>query len=139
MPVQETGPVRGSGLHGPLVVTRGNTSDLLDRIKTRGTTLPFVVCVAGESGSGKGFVTSRLVENLQEQLPGQSISVLSTDNYYLDDVPDGNFDHPQSIDSEKLITDLAKIRAGQAVSIPHYDEQKEVSIPDAEILHLISK
>lgn len=85
---------------------------------------PFIVGVAGGSGSGKTY----FARELQKLLGDQNCSILYQDNYYIDqshkfDVDGGavNFDHPDSLDFELMAKDLIKLKEGQNIKVPLYD------------------
>jgi uridine kinase len=85
---------------------------------------PFVLAIAGGSGSGKTSLTRALVGLLG---PAEC-AVLDHDSYYRDlshlpaaDRAGVNFDHPESLESELLAEHLATLRAGQSVQRPCYD------------------
>ncbi len=85
---------------------------------------PFLVAVAGPSGSGK----SHLARALHDAIGPDSSSLISLDSYYKDlsNLPMGerqlvHFDHPSAMDSERLAADLACLCAGQPANIPVYD------------------
>ena len=85
---------------------------------------PYVVGVAGGTGSGKTTVARRIADAVPSHLCG----VLAYDHYYADR-PDLtyeqrcqlNFDHPGSLETSLLIEHLRQLRAGQAVDSPTYD------------------
>lgn len=85
---------------------------------------PYIVAVAGGSGSGK----TTFVQALAEQLKDLEPLVLATDHYYKDlshVSPElrnvTNFDDPGSIESELLEQHLDQLRRGEAISRPSYD------------------
>lgn len=85
---------------------------------------PFVIGVAGGTGSGKTTVANAIVSRVGVE----RIAVLPHDAYYKDwehlpkDVLDGkNFDHPDSLETDLLTAHVADLRAGRAVDIPVYD------------------
>ncbi|MEF2279029.1 uridine kinase [Deinococcus sp. YIM 134068] len=87
-------------------------------------TSPFVIGVAGGSGSGKTTVTRRVIETVG----AGGVAVLSQDNYYRDqtDVPEAmregtNYDHPAAFDWRLLREHLAALLAGVPVEMPEYD------------------
>jgi uridine kinase len=88
------------------------------------TDIPFVIGVAGGTGSGKTTVASAILRRVGEA----RISVLYHDAYYRDwadlpkDVLDGkNFDHPDSLETELLIRHVRALREGKVVEAPIYD------------------
>jgi uridine kinase len=87
-------------------------------------TRPFLVGVAGGSGSGKSTVADRLAERGG---PG-GVVVLRLDAYYRDrgDLPIEqraalDYDHPDAFDWELLRAHAAALREGQPVDVPAYD------------------
>ncbi|MCB9731503.1 MAG: uridine kinase [Deltaproteobacteria bacterium] len=93
-------------------------------VSSDGVAKRLVVGIAGGTGSGKSTLARRLARRI-----GQDRCVLvSQDNYYKDLGHLGlqararvNFDHPDSIDSELLIAQVAKLKAGEPVVSPRYD------------------
>ena len=91
-------------------------------------TRPFVLGVAGGTGSGKTTVAERLAG----ELGTASLALLTLDAYYLDrpyqpsPPPSGerlaiNYDHPDAFDWALLRNHLQNLVAGQAVPMPTYD------------------
>lgn len=88
------------------------------------STTPVVVGIAGGSGSGKTTVIQRILE----RVGWDRIAYLPHDAYYKDasHLPPAerthlNFDHPNSLDNELLISHIRQLLAGQAVDVPVYD------------------
>ena len=85
---------------------------------------PLVFGVAGGSGSGKTTVVRKIMDALGDT----DVVVLEHDRYYRDH-PDLrleeraalNYDHPNSLDTDLLVSHLRELRAGRAVDIPVYD------------------
>ncbi len=87
-------------------------------------TAPFVIGIAGGTGSGKTTVARAIVSRVGEE----RIAFLSHDAYYRDfvDLPksilDGkNFDHPDSLETELLVRHLKALKQGMVVEMPVYD------------------
>jgi uridine kinase len=87
-------------------------------------TSPFVIGVAGGSGSGK----STVVNNLVEVLKGTSTVVLRHDNYYcdqselpMDERVKTNYDHPDSLETSLLVKHIRALRDGKSIEEPAYD------------------
>lgn len=85
---------------------------------------PFVIGVAGGSGSGKTTVTRRVIQTVGTG----GVAVLNQDNYYRDqsDIPfeerlHTNYDHPAAFDWELLRQHLEALLSGQAIEMPEYD------------------
>ena len=84
---------------------------------------PMLIGIAGGTGSGK----STFAKGLMERFPGK-IAVISFDNYYcpqdhltVEERVKTNYDCPDALDTELLITHLCALRAGESVRIPGYD------------------
>ncbi|MBO6223746.1 MAG: uridine kinase [Bacteroidales bacterium] len=82
-----------------------------------------IIGIAGGTGSGKTTVVRKIKNLLKEE----DVAVISQDSYYKDSshlTPEqkavNNFDHPNSIDWDLLVSDLAKLRSGQAIESPVY-------------------
>ncbi len=89
---------------------------------------PFVVAVAGGTGSGK----STLSERICRALPNQ-VALIRHDNYYLDqqglslsERVKKNYDHPLAFETELLISHLDALRNGDSVYMPEYDFTEHV-------------
>ena len=87
-------------------------------------TSPFVIGVAGGSGSGKTTVTRRVIETVGPS----GVAVLSQDNYYRaqDDVPfearlKTNYDHPAAFDWTLLRGHIDALLSGVPIQMPEYD------------------
>ena len=86
--------------------------------------VPYIVGVAGGSGSGKTY----FARELQKILGDEKCSILYQDNYYLDQSHrfdgDGgtvNFDHPESLDFELLAFGLKELKKGGSIEVPLYE------------------
>lgn len=82
-----------------------------------------VIGVAGGTGSGKSTFTNRIKEEF-----GDAVAVVYHDNYYKcrDGVPFEerkkiNYDHPDALETDLLITHLEELKKGNAVECPVYD------------------
>ncbi len=85
---------------------------------------PYLLGVAGGSGSGKTF----FARALRQQLGANVCELVYQDNFYIDQSAkfdrDGgavNFDHPGAIDFSLLALCLRSLRAGSRTEIPVYD------------------
>jgi len=85
---------------------------------------PFVIGVAGGSGSGKTTVIRRIVESLGDD----QVSLIEHDRYYrdrgdlrLEERAALNYDHPDSLETDLLVEHVNALRTGQAVRVPVYD------------------
>ena len=86
--------------------------------------VPLVFGVAGGSGSGKTTVVRKIMDALGDT----DVVVLEHDRYYrdhpelrLEERAALNYDHPNSLDTDLLVSHLRELRAGRAVDIPAYD------------------
>ncbi len=85
---------------------------------------PYVVGVAGGTGSGKTTVARKIAESL----PSEMVTILEHDSYYVDrgDLTyeqrcDLNFDHPDALETSLLVTHVRALKAGHAIEVPMYD------------------
>lgn len=78
--------------------------------------------IAGGTGSGKTTLTEHLAQRF-----GPDISVVHHDNYYKrQDCPfeercKQNYDHPDAFDTELMVEDLKRLKAGETIHCPVYD------------------
>jgi uridine kinase len=89
---------------------------------THGT--PLVIGIAGGSGSGKTTVAQEILQRVGPD----RIAYLQHDSYYKDlrGLPptqrtEINFDHPNSLETELLISHIECLKAGKAIEVPVYD------------------
>lgn len=82
-----------------------------------------IIGIAGGTGSGKTTV----VEQIVSQLPPDEVCVISQDSYYLEtshltyqERIAINFDHPQAIDFNLLVSHLRMLRKGKSFEQPVY-------------------
>ena len=92
-----------------------------------------LVGIGGGSGSGKSTLAAALVRRFGEQ----DAVVIPHDAYYRDlahlplaERALANFDHPEALDNERLVADLARLRAGRAILQPRYDFRNHARQPD---------
>ena len=85
---------------------------------------PLLIGIAGGTGSGK----STIARNIAEALPARSVVTIDHDAYYRDRADltydercQLNFDHPDSLETELLVTHLKALRERQPVEVPIYD------------------
>ena len=84
---------------------------------------PYIIGIAGGSGSGKSTFAARI----KEAFPTQ-VSLVSCDNYYLphDDLPlkeraHLNYDAPEALEFDLMVKHLEQLKNGQAALCPVYD------------------
>ena len=85
---------------------------------------PFVIGVAGGSGSGKSTVTREVLATIGPEMA----AVVMQDDYYLDqthmspeDRRKTNYDHPDAFDWPLMMQHVQALRRGQAIEMPEYD------------------
>lgn len=88
------------------------------------TSRPFVLGIAGGSGSGKSTIARALLEALA---PGQGV-LLQQDHYYrpqthlaADAREKVNYDHPDALELELLARHVDALKAGEPIVRPTYD------------------
>jgi len=98
---------------------------------------PFVVGIAGGTGSGKTTVAHKLAS----AMPDGRCVTLEHDAYYRDQghlAPEErariNYDHPASLESSLLIAHLRELREGRAVDVPLYDFATYTRRPETRVV-----
>jgi uridine kinase len=104
---------------------------------------PFIIGIAGGSGSGK----STVARNVAQALHAESVAFIDMDAYYLNfaHLPIAerraiNWDHPEAFDWELLVGQLARLAAGDSVEKPVYDflthtrSDRTVVVPPASVV-----
>ncbi|MDR2661046.1 MAG: uridine kinase [Lactobacillaceae bacterium] len=83
-----------------------------------------IIGIAGGSGSGKTTISNQLFQDLI----GESVTIIPQDAYYKDqsDMPmekriKANYDHPDSFETDLLISDLLTLKNGGSINLPVYD------------------
>jgi len=90
---------------------------------------PCVVLVAGGTASGKSSIVQRFVHDT-------GAVHLGHDRYYFD-VPDPrghDFDHPDALDTSRLLQDLVQLKSGQAAELPVYDFASHLRTDRTELM-----
>ncbi len=84
---------------------------------------PFVLGIAGGSGSGKTTITASVAERI-----GTDMDILQHDAYYrhrpdltYEERTKVNYDHPDSLETTLLVEHLDGLLAGRSVEVPEYD------------------
>ena len=90
----------------------------------RSTNKPFVIGVAGGSGSGKSTVTREVLASIGPDM----VAVVMQDDYYCDQShlsPEArrktNYDHPQAFDWPLMVQHVQALLQGEAIEMPTYD------------------
>ena len=83
----------------------------------------YVIGIAGGSGSGKSTFAARLMEAFPE-----SVALVSCDNYYkahddisLEERRKLNYDAPEALEFDLMVSQLKALKRGEAVDCPVYD------------------
>ena len=84
---------------------------------------PLVIGIAGGTGSGKTTLTNRIKHDFAED-----VAILYLDNYYRahDDIPIEeretiNYDHPDALEIDLLVSHLRSLLEGKSIEMPVYD------------------
>ena len=94
---------------------------------------PFLIGIAGGSGSGKTYLAACVAEAVGNEL----VSVLSMDQYFRTSAEgangaDINFDHPGHLDLDLLRQHLLSLKAGETVQAPLYDFKLKKRLDDVK-------
>lgn len=96
---------------------------------------PFVIGVAGGSGSGKTTVVRRIVESLGLD----QVTLLQHDRYYrdrndlrLEERAALNYDHPNSLETNLLVQHVGDLKSGRPVDVPLYDFTRHARLTETE-------
>ena len=88
------------------------------------STPPFIIGVAGGSGSGKSTVSQQVLASFGAEM----VSIVMQDDYYCDQThltPEvrrqQNYDHPHAFDWPLLIQHVQALRNGETIQMPEYD------------------
>ncbi|MBB4634889.1 uridine kinase [Longimicrobium terrae] len=94
---------------------------------------PFLIGIAGGTGSGKTTVARRIYDSLHLD----AAVFLDHDSYYkdllhlsLEERAGVNFDHPDSLDNELLIHHLTELMDGREIEKPVYDFSRHTRAPE---------
>lgn len=100
------------------------TATLLDPLLSPLSHKSCVLGVAGGTGSGKTTV----VRAILDAVGAERIALVEQDSYYRDvdwrneaELLHHNFDHPEAIDNELLVSHIAALKAGHPIEVPVYD------------------
>jgi uridine kinase len=104
---------------------------------------PFVIGVAGGSGSGKSTVTREVLASIGPEMA----AVVMQDDYYSDqshlspqDRRKTNYDHPQAFDWPLMVQQVQALCRGEAIDMPLYDfaadnrSSKTVTVQPAPVI-----
>ena len=102
---------------------------------------PLLIGLVGGTASGKTTISRLLVQRL-----GDGCSYISHDAYYKS-LPasyrtrpeDYNFDHPDALESSRLVEDLKRLCDGHSVDVPSYDFATHLRRPREQWLTVASR
>lgn len=93
---------------------------------------PFVMGIAGGSGSGKTTITRAVLDRLVG-----SVDVIQHDSYYrhrpelpFTERTEVNYDHPDSLETDLMVDHLKCLLAGEPVEVPLYDFSLHLRRPE---------
>ena len=96
-----------------------------------------ILGIAGGSASGKTTIVNNIKELFQND-----IELISHDNYYLSNDDKTmeervklNYDHPSSFDTDKMIEDVKKLKAGEIIYRPVYDYTQHTRAEEVVEVH----
>jgi uridine kinase len=99
---------------------------------------PFLIGIAGGTGSGKTTVARRIYDSLHLD----SAVFIDHDSYYrdlshlsLEERAGVNFDHPNSLNNDLLIAHLTDLVEGRAIDKPVYDFARHTPAPETIRTH----
>jgi uridine kinase len=85
----------------------------------------YVIGITGGTASGKTVFAEKILENIKDP---DNILVISHDSYYYclknyseEEIEGYNFDHPDSLDTDLLVSNLIKLKNGEKCKQPIYD------------------
>ena len=95
----------------------------------------FVIGVGGGSGSGKTTVVRRIVDSLGPE----HVTLLQHDRYYrdrndlrLEERAALNYDHPNSLETDLLVSHVKELKKGHPVQVPAYDFTRHARLAETE-------
>src|SRR5271154_1005013 len=87
--------------------------------------VPYVIGIAGGSGSGKTYVTEIIKQTVNQlcyhDKPDDLIVVISQDFYYRNGNSETNYDIPSSIEFDLMVSGIKKLISGNPMKCPMYD------------------
>ena len=98
---------------------------------------PFVIGIAGGTGSGKTTFAHALAQRL-----GNDCTLIAHDCYYraqdnktLEERAKLNYDHPNAYETELLVEHLKELRDGRSVEVPTYDFSHHTRASEVTLVH----
>lgn len=81
---------------------------------------PFVIGICGPSCSGKTTASKKIQEELEKK-GEDNVVLVSQDQFYKGGNAQTNYDKPEAIDFDLLVSELKELKAGKTVQAPEYD------------------
>ena len=92
---------------------------------------PLVLAIAGCSGSGKTTLAHELATQLDATLFALDLYYRDLSHLPSEARPSLNFDHPDSLESELILTHVRALAAGKPIQRPVYDFKTHTRVPNA--------
>ncbi|MFN8571144.1 MAG: uridine kinase [Gemmatimonadaceae bacterium] len=96
---------------------------------------PLIIGIAGGTGSGKSTVARKVADALQDS----SVASIDMDGYYrnfahvpMEERRRINWDHPETLDLDLLVSHLEQLSRGEAIQKPVYDFHTHTRSADSE-------
>lgn len=100
-----------------------------------------IIGIAGASASGKSLIASTLYREIREQVGDEHIGVIPEDSYYRDQSHltmeeriKTNYDHPNAMDHDLLLSHLQAIKAGESIELPVYSYAEHTRLAESRTL-----
>ena len=94
-------------------------------------TPPFILAIAGCSGSGKTTLAEELATQLEATLFPLDLYYRDLSHLNPEDRHSLNFDHPDSLESELILTHVRALAHGLPIQRPIYDFKSHTRVPSA--------
>ena len=98
---------------------------------------PTIIGVSGGSGAGKTTLCKEVIRHCPID-----ITVISQDHYYRDmgrfsntNRKNSNYDRPEAIDNDLLLTHLQALKQSASVEVPEYNFKTHIRTPNHRVLH----
>jgi uridine kinase len=98
---------------------------------------PIVIGVAGGSGSGKTTVVRRIIDSIGLD----QVALLDHDRYYrdrndlrLEERAALNYDHPDALETDLMVSHVHESKAGRAVQVPSYDFTRHARLATWDVI-----
>lgn len=107
---------------------------MIDKLKTKSVIL---IGIAGGTGSGKTLVARRVLEDL----PADQFAMVQQDSYYrnlshldFEQRSAQNFDHPEAIDIDLLLSHIQELLQGKSIQRPVYDFSRHLRLAETHTI-----